>query len=472
MTTWKLIAIPIAILAIAAVAFGVHLNRRRNPDVLLQMLRAGKGDQKELMMRLQLLRGDAVTSMIEHVTDSSAPEPFRVEIIRALWRTYQRTPEERIEETMHTLRKNEIPAIRREAFRGFSTYADDKQKLLLLDHLTDPDDEVRELAYSLFVIVWDSPYNAHKGIWAELSDEQRTSMIETAKEAAPREADEYRNYLARAVVGREIEFLCHSAKQARESGELDRAEQLIRQALALDPDHHRVKIHLARYYLALGDRKRALKEAAKHKALVTINELSSAPVIDGDPTDPVWREGFHGNRFFKNFISWAPREAVSKSEFRIGHYGGKIYVTVVAYDDELDKLRVRGKERDSGLINEDDHVLVLFDPGVSDQNGYVLWVNPANVQRDNYKRNDKHNVNYRTGAGVFKERGYWAAEYEIEIKELQSEGVSDGDVWGMNVQRARMGAASESSQWWPTFPWMYRFETWPLAVFRMGSSES
>lgn len=468
MTKARLIAIPIVVLGIGAIAFGVHLNRRRNPEVLLQMLRAGRGDQNELMMRLQLVRGDVITPMIEHVADSSAPEPFRIEIIRALWRQYQRTPEKRVEEMMHDLRKDESAGIRREAFQGFSTYAEPDQKLLLMDQLTDPDDEVRQMAFAIFVTDRGAPEHAHEGMWAELSDEQRESLIETAKQVAASEEDPYRSYLAKAIVGREIEHLCNAATQARETGRLDRAEELSRQAVDLDPGHPRSAIHIARHYLALGEREKAIEEAAKHKALISIPKLSSAPVIDGDPNDPVWQEGFFGTDFHISYIKWAPRRARSKSEFRIGHHGGKIYITILAYQEQLDKLRSRVKERDGGNILRDDNMLIFFDPGVTDQNGYQFVINVGNVQSDLYKRNEKHNYNFKTGTGVFRDRGYWAGEFEFDIEELDPKGISESSVWAMNVQRGNMGASAETSQWWPTFPYGYRYVTWPLAVFEMN----
>ena len=76
------------------------------------------------------------------------------------------------------------------------------------------------------------------------------------------------------------------------------AESICLDVLLLDPENQQAQIRLVRLDLAAGDPKAAIAKARQYGALIEIPRLSRPPVIDGDPSDEVWREGFTADRFY------------------------------------------------------------------------------------------------------------------------------------------------------------------------------
>ena len=460
----RLIILVCIVASLGALAgLAAHLTRSRDPRVILGWLRDGKGDKTELMMRLSLARGDVLGPMIQHATDQTAPVDFRCDVIQGLFKQYQRTAEDRIVEAIMNTRQDSDASIRRATAYGLAVFGDDKMQAALVDQIDDPDKEVRRQAYMIFAGYRWGPIEG--GAWGALPDGERKRLVATAREAMRNEQDPDLNYLARAVVGRQVEILCERAKRARETAEIDKAEQFFRQALQLDPENQQAQVLLARHFFAIGDKRRCLQEAERVGALLKIPRLSSPPVIDGDPTEDAWSDAHTSDRFYLTVARLASRRPKGKSRFHIGHLDGTIYVAVLGYEPDLSKLRVTHAERDSNVWF-DDCVELFFDPTMSGTTFHQFIVNAKGTVRDSYKGDSALNFNCRTKSVVFKDRGYWCCEFAIDAKELIADGITPESIWGINIVRARIGGASEHCQWWPTFGLALKPHLFPIAIFK------
>jgi hypothetical protein len=148
---------------------------------------------------------------------------------------------------------------------------------------------------------------------------------------------------------------------------------------------------------------------------------------------------------------------------RVGHHGGKVYIAILAYEDDLDRIVVKHTERDSAVWR-DDCVELFFDPVNAEKYAYQFVVNAGGALFDSYKRRKHHNIENEHAAAVFRDRGYWACEFSVAASALGGE-ITAESIWGMNIMRTRIGAASSQQAWWPTFGSSLNYHLHPLAVF-------
>ena len=225
------------------------------------------------------------------------------------------------------------------------------------------------------------------------------------------------------------------------------------------------QVRLARLCLSTGDQKAALEIARKYKALIEIPHLSRAPVIDGDPTDNVWREAFTTERFFSSTSTCVAKPAGAKSRCYIGHCNGRIYVAMLGFEDDLNKLIVTKKNRDDDVYR-DDCVELMFNPENSEKDYCQFDINPAGTLLD--VRNGDFSASFKCDykAGIFKDRGYWAVEFAIDASELTRAPINANTVWSLDFFRTRIGGGSETDAIWPTYGGSLRVGLYPLAVFK------
>jgi hypothetical protein len=124
-----------------------------------------------------------------------------------------------------------------------------------------------------------------------------------------------------------------------------------------------------------------------------------------------------------------------------------LVVGVVCYDPNPGGIVSFSKARDSDLDDED-HVLLVFDTFLDGRSGYVLGVNPAGSRSDGLITNQGEgtNDNWDTVWEATSARGAWGWSVEIRIP-VRSLIFGRGlDAWGLNIQR-RIERAQETSRW-------------------------
>lgn len=450
--------------AMAAGGWLVYSLYSRTPQALLRRLASGRGDREQAIMQLNVARGDVISPMIQTVLDRSAAPAFRCDVLELLFKRNSRAAEERIEQAIIKAMKEPEVLLRRKAVAGLVMYGEPKFQVSMIDCLTDPDAQVRRQAYTAFCgpAGWRDP---GEGIWELLSAAQHEHLVKTAQQAVAKEGSPEMKLLAKAVLGREIEILGVDATQAVQTSDVPKAQKLLERALALDEENCQAQIRLARFHYRHGQAQDGIDLARKHKCLIEVPALSAEPEIDGDPQDKVWSEACAITRFFKTDARWTPLPAAGKSKAMLGHRNGVLYIAVIGYEDDLDKLVVKNTERDSDVW-ADDCVELMFDPAMGEKDIYQFAINPAGALFDMANFNSKRNFKCQYKAAVFKDRGYWACEFAIEGKELGNATIAPGTFWSLDIFRSRVGMGSEQQAVWPTFGQCQRTDIYPLVMFK------
>jgi hypothetical protein len=186
-----------------------------------------------------------------------------------------------------------------------------------------------------------------------------------------------------------------------------------------------------------------------------------APVIDGKVDDAAWERAEPAS----GFVQQQPDEgkpATERTEVRVLYDQRALYIAVVCFDKEPDKIVVTQGRRDADLTNTDS-VQIILDTFDDDQNAFLFGTTPLGIEHDGQIAAEGNSGGTQVvgglttgfGAGGAQrgallgfnknwdgdwrvrsqrtERG-WEAELEIPLKTLRYNGGSDRR-WGFNVMR-------------------------------------
>jgi len=182
--------------------------------------------------------------------------------------------------------------------------------------------------------------------------------------------------------------------------------------------------------------------------------IDTPPKIDGYLEAEIWKLAPAAT----NFIQKQPDEgkpATENTEVRILYDSENLYIGVMCYDSEPEKIIANEKRRDSKNIYQNDHFQIMFDTFHDRRNGYVFVINPLGAKLDIQVRKEgksarlSPNVNI-SWDGVWRVRSAinkngWSAEIEIPLITLRfNENAVDG--WGMNFLR-NIRRKNEESTW-------------------------
>lgn len=456
-----MIAAVVVLIALATVggAYLWHQNRY-DPQTIINRLNRGRGDRQNLLMQLQLARGNVVGAIRRSLADESIAVELRRDMMELLFRRFKREPDDDFKAIIYELLNDKDAQIRRHATYFFATYCDMGRHPALIDAVIDPDPEVRRNAYPVFLANWET-----RSLWEEhMSDDQRTTLVQRCVRQMKEETDDNLKLLARSVVGSQISYHISDAHSALQRGDMVRAQDLLNTCFKLDPQNQIARTSLVRYHLALEDPQRALETAKQYGALMVIPRLPQKPEIDGDPTDAVWEAALRVDPIYVTTSKWTAMRATGKTEAFIGHHEGIIYLATRNYEDDLSKLAVKHMERDANVW-ADDCVEYLFDPDTKGASAYQFVINAAGAVFDSYRKDRTENVRCIQAANIYRDRGYWGIEFGVPIAELTDKKMTADTIWGINIFRARIGPESEHLAYWPTFGGTHRYELFPLAVF-------
>ncbi len=189
----------------------------------------------------------------------------------------------------------------------------------------------------------------------------------------------------------------------------------------------------------------ASADSPEKKTYVTNNINPHPPVIDGKFNDPVWAKVPWGS----GFIQRSPYEGKKPSQetaFKILYDDRYIYVAVMAYDDEPDRIEKRMTRRDD---IEGDCIEVHFDSYFDHMTAFGFMVSAAGVKGDFIISDDGDNLDPTWDPIWFvktdtNEEG-WAAEMRIPLSQLRY-GKKAAQIWGLQVER-NIFRKEETSQW-------------------------
>ena len=160
---------------------------------------------------------------------------------------------------------------------------------------------------------------------------------------------------------------------------------------------------------------------------------SEAPVIDGDISDPVWNKAKPIDAFYQ----LEPNEGAPASErtvVRVLYDENNLYFSIMAYDDEPNRITARIKQRDGG-IDSDDFIRIYLDPNMTRRNAYIFEVNPLGARRDGLIQNNtdvfyEWNAIWSAKARILPNG--WAVEVCIPFRSISYGKRSD---WGFDLFR-------------------------------------
>jgi hypothetical protein len=192
-----------------------------------------------------------------------------------------------------------------------------------------------------------------------------------------------------------------------------------------------------------------------------VTSTSDEIVVDGSLDEAAWRQAPPIGNLIQR-IPTAGAEPDEKTEVRLLHDQDNLYVGVMCYDSEPNRILASQMARDASL-NTDDRISILLDTFRDQSNAFYFSTNPNGALVDglvfaNGETNQEWDAIWivktqRTDEG-------WSAEFAIPFKSLSFP--SGSDVWGFNFSRIVQRTLEEMR--WTGF----RFQTQFFQVSEAG----
>jgi hypothetical protein len=202
----------------------------------------------------------------------------------------------------------------------------------------------------------------------------------------------------------------------------------------------------------------------KDRPSVQAIHLNELPEIDGEViADAIWQkhEPFDG---LKQIRPVAGQPASEKTDIRIAYTETMLYVSVVCYDAEPEKLVVSDARRDASLDGTDSFLFII-DTYHDKQNGFVFGTNSLGIEYDGQVDNEgqgNNNANRQQGGTIGGFNLNWDASWEVKAKTgdygwsaefaipLRTIRFASGEnrTWGLNIQR-NIRKTNEVAYWAP-----------------------
>ena len=169
--------------------------------------------------------------------------------------------------------------------------------------------------------------------------------------------------------------------------------------------------------------------------------------VDGVLSEALWQAA----AAIRDFRQQEPDEgapSTENTEVRVAVDGDYVYVAVMAFDGEPDRVVSRILARDRVLENEheglqfagDDAVAILFDTFHDSRNAFVFATNPNGAEFEALITDEGSEVNIDWRAvwrvGATRNGQGWSAEFAIPLRTLRFPEGEEGRSWGFNVVRA------------------------------------
>lgn len=182
-------------------------------------------------------------------------------------------------------------------------------------------------------------------------------------------------------------------------------------------------------------------------APVNIPRFQTAPVIDGQLNDEVWRNG----ALFGDFIQTQPGDNIKPShptEVMMGYDSKHLYIAFKVIQDR-NTVRATVARRDN--IFDDDYIGMYLDTFNDKRQAYTVFFNPLGIQADGTMtegRGEDYSVDIiMESKGVLTPDGF-TIEVAIPFKSLRYEAGKDKQ-WGIQIFRRIKYTNGELNSWMP-----------------------
>jgi hypothetical protein len=174
-------------------------------------------------------------------------------------------------------------------------------------------------------------------------------------------------------------------------------------------------------------------------------DVSEAPAIDGDLSDPSWAKAAMIDEFRQRTPEpGAP--ATERTVARLMFDDNNLYIGIYAYDSDPDQLVLRTLQRD-GQVWSGDNIFVTLDPGPTWRNAYTFQIGASGGRQDALRLNNTRELNawdtiWSVQTQIVSD-GY-IVEMAIPFRSLSyPAGPSD---WGLEIGRT-VRRTNESIRW-------------------------
>lgn len=186
--------------------------------------------------------------------------------------------------------------------------------------------------------------------------------------------------------------------------------------------------------------------AAERRTMTAVRmEETERVVLDGVLDEEIWERAVPAT----DFTQQEPRigePATERTEVRIAFDRQRLYLGVICFDSEPDKLLGFQLRRDEGL-GSDDRFQWTMDPFLSGRDGYFFEMNPSGLMADALLTAGGGQNRQWDGIWTAKVRRSdigWIAEVEIPFQTLNFD--PQARAWGINFQRT-VRRKNEESLW-------------------------
>ena len=162
--------------------------------------------------------------------------------------------------------------------------------------------------------------------------------------------------------------------------------------------------------------------------------VTATVTIDGYLTESVWNDATPSGDFIQRELQEG-KPSTEKTEVRILYDAENLYVGILCYDSEPEKIVHTDMERDSELDGDDSFTMVI-DTFRDKRTGYYFSTNPNSVLKDALMYNGSHDESWNgvwDVAARISDQG-WSAEMIIPFKTLRFSSASSQD-WSINFER-------------------------------------
>jgi hypothetical protein len=178
-----------------------------------------------------------------------------------------------------------------------------------------------------------------------------------------------------------------------------------------------------------------IADSAVPRRSAVVTATTSEITVDGLLEESAWTSAPD----IGNLIQREPRTGETPSEktqVRLLHDANNLYIAVMCYDSEPDKVIGTQMERDADLSRSDDRITIVLDTFRDQRNAFFFSTNPAGALVDGLVfANGQSNNDWDTIWTVRTKRTDqgWSAEFAIPFKSLNFP--SGRSVWGFNIAR-------------------------------------
>jgi len=167
---------------------------------------------------------------------------------------------------------------------------------------------------------------------------------------------------------------------------------------------------------------------------VVVTQVTDKITVDGVLDEPIWTQVPNIGELVQRQPN-AGEEPTERTEVTLLYDANNMYIGVVAYDSEPDKVIGTVMERD-GSLNSDDSLAIVLDTFRDQRNAFYFATNPAGAFVDGLAfTNEQLNTDWNAIWEVRTQRTDfgWVAEIAIPFKSLNFP--ADSTEWGFNIER-------------------------------------